>query len=80
MKTCICLIAKDEDNYIKEWSEYHLKLGFDDIFVFQNDWRCKVNDLNKHVHLIEYDGEAKQNQCYNEFIQNIMTYMIFVHL
>lgn len=34
MKTALVAIAKDEDNYLKEWVEYHLKIGFDDVYVF----------------------------------------------
>lgn len=34
MKTALVCIAKNEDNYIDEWIEYHLMLGFDRIFVY----------------------------------------------
>jgi len=27
-------IAKDEDEYLKEWVDYNLKVGFDDIYVY----------------------------------------------
>ena len=37
MKTAICAIAKNENNYIKEWCDYHLELGFDKIYVFDNN-------------------------------------------
>ena len=40
MKTAVCAIAKNENNYIKEWCDYHISLGFDKIFVFDN------NDIN----------------------------------
>ena len=43
MKTALVCIAKEEDNYIDEWIKYHLKLGFNDIFVYQNDWRYAGN-------------------------------------
>lgn len=37
MKTAICAIAKNENNYIKEWCDYHFELGFDKIYVFDNN-------------------------------------------
>ena len=32
-KIAVVAIAKDEDNYLAEWTDYHLRLGFDDIFI-----------------------------------------------
>lgn len=29
MNTAVVAIAKNEDKYIDEWAQYHLKLGFD---------------------------------------------------
>jgi hypothetical protein len=37
MKCCICAIAKNENDYINEWCKYHLNLGFDKIFIFDNN-------------------------------------------
>jgi len=67
MKVALVCIAKDEDEYIKEWIDYHKKLGFDNIFVFENNWRCKVKD--DAVTIIEFDGEVKQIPAYNTFIE-----------
>lgn len=33
-KSILCCIAKNEDNYINEWVEYHLKLGFDRVVIY----------------------------------------------
>lgn len=72
MKTALVCIAKNEDNYIDEWIDYHLKLGFTHIFVYQNDWRYK-GDKQKYtsfVDWIDFDGEAMQMKAYNDFIDN----------
>ena len=53
MKAVICAIAKFEYNYIKEWVEYHLNLGFDKIVIYDN------NDI---------DGE-RYDELLSEFIQ-----------
>lgn len=37
MKTCICCIAANENRYIREWVEHYLKLGFDKIFIHDNN-------------------------------------------
>lgn len=68
MKVALTCIARDEDNYIEEWINYNLKLGFDDIFIYQHNWRCNVEKNN--VHKIEYDGKDIQVAAYNHFIQN----------
>ena len=67
MKISLVCIAKDEDNYIKEWIDYHKKLGFDDIFIYENNWDSNVNEEN--VHTIKMDGEIKQIESYNHFIK-----------
>jgi hypothetical protein len=68
MKIALVCIAKNEDHYIDEWINYHKKLGFDDIFIYQNDWRWSGEYEN--VHKIEIDGINKQREAYNGFIKN----------
>lgn len=67
MKIALVCIAKNEENYIKEWIEYNKNLGFDKIFIYQNNWRCDLND--KIIRKIEFDGEIKQVPAYNHFIK-----------
>jgi hypothetical protein len=68
MKIALVCIAKNEDNYIKEWCDYHLKLGFDDIFIYQNNWRTSI--FSDKIHNFEIDGVSKQIESYNSFINN----------
>ena len=68
MKVALVCIAKNEDNYIEEWINYHKKIGFDDIFIYQNDWRY-VND-HPNVIKIEFDGVLQQENSYNEFLKS----------
>lgn len=71
MKTALVAIAKNEDNYLKEWVDHHLDIGFDEIFIFQNNWRYGKSDvIYPNVHLLECDGHRMQNPCYNTFILN----------
>jgi hypothetical protein len=66
MKIAVMCVAKDEDYYIEEWCNYHLKLGFDDIIIYQNNWNCKINHPN--VKLIDFPGKHKQMDSYNHFL------------
>lgn len=68
MKVALVCIAKNEDHYIQEWVDYNLKLGFDQIFIYENNWRCPIN--NPNVTKIPFDGNTKQVESYNNFIQN----------
>lgn len=71
-KAAIVCIAKNEDRYIDEWLRYHLKLGFSQAFVYQNDWRYAGNRsaYGESVEWIAWDGPAMQMPAYNDFIQN----------
>lgn len=64
-KVALVCIAKNEDDYIQEWIDYHKKLGFDDIFIFQNNWRW--HGACENVHKIEFDGPNMQQPAYNFF-------------
>ena len=66
MKIALTCIAKDEDFYIQEWIDYNLKLGFDQIFIYENNWTCNVNHPN--VTKIPFPGPSKQLQAYNHFL------------
>lgn len=70
MKTALVALAKDEDNYIDEWLQYNLKLGFNDIFVFQNDWKYTGEIKVDNLHFMDLPGERIQNKCYNDFLIN----------
>ena len=67
MKTALVCIAKNEDNYILEWIAYHLRLGFDAIFIYQNNWNFPINV--KGVHTLKFNGECQQLPAYNDFIE-----------
>lgn len=66
MRISLVCIGKNEDNYIQEWVEYHLKLGFDSIFLYENDWECKYSNTN--LIKIRFDGKAMQLHAYCNFI------------
>jgi hypothetical protein len=68
MKVVLVCIAKDEDFYLDEWLEYNKKLGFDEIVMYENDWRCNIE--KPFLRKIQMDGLNKQLEAYNDFIFN----------
>ena len=74
--SALLCIARDEDAYIDEWLDYHLKLGFDDIYIIQNNWLYNGKHLNNsNVHLLVNNGvfncHTTQVEWYNEVLQKI---------
>lgn len=57
-KISLVTMAKGEDYYLQEWIDYHLKLGFDDIFIYENNWRFKNKVDNDKVHFIDWDVDS----------------------
>lgn len=69
MNVALMCIAKDEDNYIDEWIEYHRKLGISKIIIYQNQWRYHGKYLHSDfVELVEFDMTHPQPWCYDDFI------------
>lgn len=68
MKVALVCIAKNEDNYIQEWIDYNLKLGFDHIFIYKNNWEYESD--NEKITVIDFPGEVMQLKSYNNFIAN----------
>ena len=68
MRVALVCIGKNEDSYIEEWVAYNNKIGFDHIFIYENNWRCNLDLPN--VTKIPFDGEVMQVLAYNNFIKN----------
>lgn len=65
MRVVLVCIAKNEDFYLQEWINYNLKLGFDHIYIYMNNWRTDFEHPN--ITKIPFDGKSKQLECYNSF-------------
>lgn len=79
MTTAICCIIKDEQAFIREFVEYHLALGIDHIYLFEDYGsrshapqvgdlpRCTLRTLGGYG--IEYvSGSARQYNLYEKFL------------
>lgn len=75
MKSAICAIARNEEEYLSEWITYHLDLGFDHIFLYDNNnpenesilHLCQGQAWEAQVTVTDYRGRtAAQLAAYNE--------------
>jgi Glycosyl transferase family 2 len=67
----LCVIAKDEEAYLQEFVDYHLALGFDLIYIFDNSdqydleqWAQENKDCR--VKVAHFPGTVKQGPAYAE--------------
>ena len=80
MRVVVCAIAKNEHLYINEWVNHYLKMGFDTIYLFDNDNLDSErvenfidSNLLKQVEIIDYRGVKKhhlQHYVYNWFYKH----------
>ena len=75
MKSAICAISRNENNYLEEWITYHLHLGFNHIFIYDNNNPddnstprfCSIQSWKEQVTVIDYRGKlAAQLIAYND--------------
>ena len=57
-----------ETPYLEEWVNYHLSIGFDEIYLYLNNWSFLPVAADKRIHFIKWDGEAVQCKAYNDFL------------
>ena len=65
----ICAIAINENDYLDEWVEHHLSLGFDRITIYDNGSNVKWTTDNPKVRLRERLGKEQQLPLYKEYAQ-----------
>lgn len=75
MNVSICLIVKDENSYLQEWLDYHILLGVDHFWIYDNESITSIKDtLTEYidsgwvtVHSIK--GSGVQLHAYDHCIQ-----------
>lgn len=74
-KVAVCLIVKDENEYLKEWCDHHLALGFDAIILADNESAVHPRDTlgaySNRIIYLDRPGEhpAIQHATYGEVCQ-----------
>jgi hypothetical protein len=77
MRCVVCAIAKNEHLYINDFCHYYLNMGFDEIYIYDNDDKNQPYignfidlDIRDKVTIIDSRGEHYrkiQIKKYNEF-------------
>lgn len=80
MKVLLCAIAKLENDYLREWVEYHKNLGFDNIVLYDNNdidgehFNEVIGDYIQEKYVIVKDKRGVElaqvpsyMECYEEF-------------
>jgi hypothetical protein len=66
----LCAIIKDENAYLEEWIRYHLKIGVEHFFIYDNDSKIPVAKTLADLGLAQYvtvktiSGKSKQVKAY----------------
>jgi hypothetical protein len=66
----LCCIIKDENEYLQEWINYHLKIGIEHFFIYDNGSKIPIwltiekHNLSKYVTVIKMPGKARQIKAY----------------
>ena len=72
MQVVVCAMAKNEHLYIKDWCEHYLKIGFDKIYIYDNDdldapsIKDYVPKTNK-IEIIDIRGKAEECLIHHTF-------------
>ena len=75
-KIALCCIVKNENKYLKEYIEYYLNIGFDDIiFIDNNDTESLDEFKSEHVIIENYRNQLcpqirAYTEIYNKYSQN----------
>ena len=81
---CICTIAKNEEDYLQEWIEYHLKIGFDFIVLYDNNDNNKQEEIcKKYQQVLCVKFKEKQYAAYNHFLKHFgedFDYIAFIDI
>lgn len=74
------LLIKDENRYLKEWLDWHLNLGFEHVYIYDNGKKDHVQDvvdlyaaeMQQKITVIDWTGHHThiQQDAYNHFLSN----------
>ena len=75
MRVVVCVMAKNEHLYIKDWVNHYLKIGFDKIYIYDNDDPgtksikrfLPQTDKVEIINIRGQKGEHLQHQIYTKF-------------
>lgn len=71
----LCLICKDENDYLPEWLDYHIAMGVDRFYIYDNDSHVSLRKTLKTylqagwVRVIDAPGANQQLAAYDHCLQ-----------
>ncbi len=78
--SAVILLIKDENRYLKEWLDWHLGLGFEHVYIYDNGAVDDVKeivqeyseDMQSKITVIDWRGHHNhiQQDAYNHFLSN----------
>lgn len=88
LKIAICIIIKDENDYMEEWLNHHIKLGIIDFVIYDNlsiiPIKETLKDFKKaNITIIDWKNDQYLSQstayldCCNKY-KNVYDYIIFI--
>lgn len=77
-KVALCAIVKDADEFIAEWVNYNLALGFEHIYLYDNSddfvleaWARNMNKQGHRLMVTHQPGKVQQIASYNNCVKYI---------
>lgn len=74
--TTICLLIKDENEYINEWLQWHIGIGFEHFYIYDNGSKIPIKksvfeQYSQFCTLIDFSSgySCLQPDCYNHALQ-----------
>lgn len=78
--SAVILLIKDENRYLKEWLDWHLNIGFEHVYIYDNGEKDHVKDvvdlyaaeMQQKITVIDWTGHHThiQQDAYNHFLSN----------
>ena len=75
----LCLICKDENDYLTEWLDYHILMGVDRFYIYDNESQVSLREsLKEYIELgwvvvLDISGKAMQLYAYDHCLQTFGT-------
>ncbi len=76
----LCLICKDENDYLAEWLDYHILMGVDRFYIYDNESQVSLRESlidyieRGWVVVVDIPGKAMQLYAYDHCLQNFGAY------
>jgi len=80
----LCLICKDENDYLPEWLDYHILMGVDRFYIYDNESRISLHQSLKDyiergwVVVMDFPGKAVQLYAYDHCLQTFGTHTFWL--